>query len=114
MATALEIVLTIKFKIDYICTTTRLIATRLGWTPTCKLIWPFDHVVIWGRVANKKRYIYTSKIPMAPTLSKVAIHCKEPQPTESYDTLITSSDGKWKKRFNDGGFCWRAFIYKVT
>ena len=48
-------------------------------------------MVTWSYVTNKKRYIYTSTMPLTVKLEKVEVYSKSSLTIESFDALITWS-----------------------
>ena len=53
--------------------------------------WPYNHVITWSHVTNKKRYISTSTRTMTSKLNKGEVYSKGPLSIESCDALITWS-----------------------
>ena len=65
-------------------------------SPTFKVTWPCDYVVMWHM---QKKYICFSITPMATTLGRVVAYVRKTPPTKVRDLLMTHSHKKCKRLY---------------
>ena len=70
-----------------------------SWAPTHKIIWPFDHVVLWDHTTKKSHFISTTTVPMATKLSRVVSYLQALQTIKLYHAFITwSCKATWQSK----------------
>ena len=62
------------------------------WLPfTHKVIWPYNHLVLWDQVTNWKHYISATTISMDTKLGRMMNYLEWHLPISSHDHIITCS-----------------------